>query len=49
MRKAALRAQIPKNWTHMIALQEQPHKPQAVPKSKSLVYILKPKGLPGKS
>lgn len=33
----------------MFALQEQPHKPQAVCKSKSLIYILKPKGLLGKS
>jgi len=33
----------------MVALHEQPHKPQAVRTSKSLGYILKPKGLPGKS
>lgn len=33
----------------MVALQQQPHKPQAVCKSKSLVCMLKPKRLPGKS
>lgn len=32
----------------MFTLQEQPHKPQAVCKSKSLIYILKLKGLLGK-
>lgn len=32
----------------MLTLQEWPHKPQAVCKSKSLIYILKLKGLLGK-
>lgn len=46
--RTALCAQRPQNGTHMFTLQEQPHKPQAVCKSKSLIYILKLKGLLGK-
>lgn len=49
MWKAAPCVQICKNGTHMVALQEQPHKPQAVCKSESMVCMLKPKRLPGKS